>query len=293
MNDVVGGRPLVVTWCPLCASALVFDRRVAGKTLTFDVSGFLYQQTKCSTTPRHTAFGASSPTARSPGRCAAIGSSSCPRRSNRGASGVPRIRARACSRFAGTSSHRVSSSLRPTSMPAVKRAPTTRTPATCRRSRCTTAASSTGWRERHASSRFSWWAEQGVPVSVARPPHGRRRHVRRCSSHRLLERLSLRAAGLLASTRRTRAALPPRRGRDPRHCHRLALVRFDWNCRRGNARREQTPTAPVHVSLLVRVALLPPANDHRSLLEQNLHRKLGRAPTCDEIRRAIEVDVGP
>src|ERR671935_2655468 len=43
VNDVVGGRPIVVTWCPLCSSALVFDRRVGGETLTFGVSGFLYQ----------------------------------------------------------------------------------------------------------------------------------------------------------------------------------------------------------------------------------------------------------
>jgi hypothetical protein len=43
VNDVVGGRPIVVTWCPLCSSALVFDRRAGGKTLTFGVSGFLYQ----------------------------------------------------------------------------------------------------------------------------------------------------------------------------------------------------------------------------------------------------------
>jgi hypothetical protein len=43
VNDVVGGRPIVVTWCPLCSSALVFDRRVGRKTLTFGVSGYLYQ----------------------------------------------------------------------------------------------------------------------------------------------------------------------------------------------------------------------------------------------------------
>jgi hypothetical protein len=43
VNDVVAGRPIVVTWCPLCSSALVFDRRVGGETLTFGVSGFLYQ----------------------------------------------------------------------------------------------------------------------------------------------------------------------------------------------------------------------------------------------------------
>jgi hypothetical protein len=43
VDDVVGGRPILVTWCPLCSSALVFDRRVAGKTLTFEVAGVLYR----------------------------------------------------------------------------------------------------------------------------------------------------------------------------------------------------------------------------------------------------------
>ena len=43
VNDVVGGRPILVTWCPLCSSARVFDRHVGGKTLAFGVSGFLYQ----------------------------------------------------------------------------------------------------------------------------------------------------------------------------------------------------------------------------------------------------------
>jgi hypothetical protein len=32
-----------VTWCPLCASGLVFDRRVAGRVLTFAVTGRLLQ----------------------------------------------------------------------------------------------------------------------------------------------------------------------------------------------------------------------------------------------------------
>jgi hypothetical protein len=41
VDDTVGGRPIAVTWCPLCASGLVFDRRVAGHTLTFAVSGYL------------------------------------------------------------------------------------------------------------------------------------------------------------------------------------------------------------------------------------------------------------
>jgi hypothetical protein len=42
-NDVVGGTPIAVTYCPLCNSPLVFDRRVAGRTLEFGVSGLLYE----------------------------------------------------------------------------------------------------------------------------------------------------------------------------------------------------------------------------------------------------------
>ena len=41
VNDVVDGRPVAVTWCPICASAVVYDRRVGGRTLTFGVSGKL------------------------------------------------------------------------------------------------------------------------------------------------------------------------------------------------------------------------------------------------------------
>ena len=40
-NDEFGGVPLAVTYCPLCNTAIVFDRRVAGRTLEFGVSGFL------------------------------------------------------------------------------------------------------------------------------------------------------------------------------------------------------------------------------------------------------------
>jgi hypothetical protein len=42
-NDVVGGVPIAVTYCPLCATALVFDRRVEGKPRRFGVSGLLYR----------------------------------------------------------------------------------------------------------------------------------------------------------------------------------------------------------------------------------------------------------
>ena len=40
-NDVVGGIPVIVTYCPLCNSGIVFDGRVNGQTLTFGVSGKL------------------------------------------------------------------------------------------------------------------------------------------------------------------------------------------------------------------------------------------------------------
>jgi len=43
VNDTVGGQAIAVTYNPLCASAVVFDRRVDGQTLEFGVSGLLYQ----------------------------------------------------------------------------------------------------------------------------------------------------------------------------------------------------------------------------------------------------------
>ncbi|MCP3980143.1 MAG: DUF3179 domain-containing protein [bacterium] len=42
LNDVVGGVPLAVTFHPLCDSVVVFDRRVAQRTIEFGVSGLLY-----------------------------------------------------------------------------------------------------------------------------------------------------------------------------------------------------------------------------------------------------------
>ena len=41
VNDVVGGVPVAVTFCPLCNSGITFDRRVNGDILTFGVSGKL------------------------------------------------------------------------------------------------------------------------------------------------------------------------------------------------------------------------------------------------------------
>jgi len=40
-NDVVGGVPVAVTYCPLCNSAIVYDRRVDGVATEFGVSGKL------------------------------------------------------------------------------------------------------------------------------------------------------------------------------------------------------------------------------------------------------------
>ncbi len=41
VNDVVGGTPVAVTYCPLCNSAVVFDRRFEGKVLDFGTTGKL------------------------------------------------------------------------------------------------------------------------------------------------------------------------------------------------------------------------------------------------------------
>jgi hypothetical protein len=41
VNDAFPETPLAVTWCPLCGSAVVYDRRVDGETRTFGVSGKL------------------------------------------------------------------------------------------------------------------------------------------------------------------------------------------------------------------------------------------------------------
>lgn len=43
VNDVVGGEPVAVTYCPLCDSGVAFSRRVANVTVSFRVSGWLYR----------------------------------------------------------------------------------------------------------------------------------------------------------------------------------------------------------------------------------------------------------
>ena len=41
VNDVVGGLPVSVTFCPLCNTAIVFDRNLNGRVLDFGTSGNL------------------------------------------------------------------------------------------------------------------------------------------------------------------------------------------------------------------------------------------------------------
>ena len=43
VNDEVGGQPVVVSFCPLCGTGIIFDADSGGRGLSFGVSGFLYQ----------------------------------------------------------------------------------------------------------------------------------------------------------------------------------------------------------------------------------------------------------
>ncbi len=43
VNDTIGGIPVAVTFCPLCGSAIVYDRRIGDDIPTFGVSGFLLE----------------------------------------------------------------------------------------------------------------------------------------------------------------------------------------------------------------------------------------------------------
>ncbi|MAZ40706.1 hypothetical protein CL654_01125 [bacterium] len=43
VNDTIGGEPVLVTYCPLCGTGVVFDRRVNGEPQEFGVSGRLWQ----------------------------------------------------------------------------------------------------------------------------------------------------------------------------------------------------------------------------------------------------------
>ena len=41
VNDEIQGTPVTVTFCPLCNTAIVFDRRVDGRLLDFGTTGKL------------------------------------------------------------------------------------------------------------------------------------------------------------------------------------------------------------------------------------------------------------
>ena len=43
VNDEIDGVPVLVSYCPLCRSGVVYDRRVAGETLSFGNTSALYE----------------------------------------------------------------------------------------------------------------------------------------------------------------------------------------------------------------------------------------------------------
>jgi hypothetical protein len=43
VNDTLGGLPILVSDCPRCATGMVFDRTLDGRTRQFGVSGLLYR----------------------------------------------------------------------------------------------------------------------------------------------------------------------------------------------------------------------------------------------------------
>ena len=43
VNDVISGRPIVITYCPLCGTGMAFDSRVGNRNVKFGVSGLLFQ----------------------------------------------------------------------------------------------------------------------------------------------------------------------------------------------------------------------------------------------------------
>lgn len=42
VNDTIQGKPISVTFCPLCGTGIVYEAALGGKTLQFGVSGLLY-----------------------------------------------------------------------------------------------------------------------------------------------------------------------------------------------------------------------------------------------------------
>ena len=43
VNDVIDGIPVLVTYCPLCGSGIVFDRQLGGEVLVFGNTSALFE----------------------------------------------------------------------------------------------------------------------------------------------------------------------------------------------------------------------------------------------------------
>ena len=58
VNDTIAGEPVLVTYCPLCATGIVFERKVDGEAQEFGVSGRLWQSNLLMYNRPSTALGA-------------------------------------------------------------------------------------------------------------------------------------------------------------------------------------------------------------------------------------------
>ena len=57
VNDRVGGNPVVISFCPLCGTGMVFDAHVESCNLKFGVSGLLYQSDMLLTITKQKVYG--------------------------------------------------------------------------------------------------------------------------------------------------------------------------------------------------------------------------------------------
>ena len=42
VNDQIGGVPVIVTYCSICNSAIVFERKLGRRILSFGITGFVH-----------------------------------------------------------------------------------------------------------------------------------------------------------------------------------------------------------------------------------------------------------
>jgi hypothetical protein len=57
VNDRVGVNPVVIIFCPLCGTGMVFDAHVESCNLKFGVSGLLYQSDMLLTITKQKIYG--------------------------------------------------------------------------------------------------------------------------------------------------------------------------------------------------------------------------------------------